>query len=261
MAFDFLGTIPSFEDFEELEEFVTKEAEHLDSRIESLVAERKRHLELLDKFLQADLQLRSDYKKSTRPDRLWLNKARTRPVEEVRTVDTVNATDVGVLKKAFQDPIKAKRERNEYKVRRLRDLAGQLQDEIDFLTETKDNYTDYLNKIRARFDLDSFPENQRNKSQDQAEIQEGMTAVTVDKGIVKEGSVTYYLITSINPALKSIAFDGQNPPVKPGDVITLSNGKNNGDFTVMTIRTDRSVTVQESLVLENDSKSRAVIKE
>jgi hypothetical protein len=34
MAFDFLGTIPSFEDFEELEEFVKIEVKHIEKRVE-----------------------------------------------------------------------------------------------------------------------------------------------------------------------------------------------------------------------------------
>jgi len=260
MAFDFLGTIPSFEAFEELEEFVQLEAEHFEKRIENLTAEKKRHLELMDKFLQADVQMRSEYKKSQRPDRLWLLKARTRPIPRVKTLDSLNAGDVDTLKKTFLDAIKSKRERNEFKIRRLRDLSDQIQNEIDFLTEMKDTYNDYLNRVRARFDLDDFPENQRNAEQDQAVIQEGMTAVPVDKGIVVENGVTYYLVTSINPQFGSIAFDGQNPPIKEGDKIILSGGKNDGEKTVVRIRTDRSVVIYEPLELESPSKTKVTIK-
>jgi hypothetical protein len=260
MAFDFLGTIPSFEHFEELEEFVLVEATYIDKRIENLVAERKRHLELLDKFLQADVKLRSDHKKSLRPDRLWLIKARTRPLPRVTTLDSLNAGDVHILKKTFLDAIKSKRERNEFKIKRLRDLADQIQNEITFLTEMKGTYLNYLNKIRVRFDLDAFPENQRNKEQDQAEIQEGMTATPVDKGILVENGKTYYLITGINPQLGTISFDGQNPPLKEGDVIILSGGSNDGSKTVMRVRSDRSVVIKEPLVLETNSKSKAEIK-
>ena len=261
MAFDFLGTIPSFEHFEELEEFVNIEASHLDSRIATLASERKKHLELLDKFLQADLHLRSEYKKSYRPDRLWLLKPRTMMSSPLNTNDVINAVDVDTLKKTFLDAIKSKRERNEFKVRRLRDLSDQIQNEIAFLTDMKDSYSDYLSKIRARFDLDDFPENQRNKNQDQAEVQEGLTAVPVDKGIITEKGEKYYLITGFNPQFGSISFDGQNPPVREGDVITISGGKNNGDKTVMGIRSDRSISVFEELVEETNSKSRAKIKE
>jgi len=122
MAFDFLGTIPSFESFEEFEEFILIESENIDSRIDHLDLERKRHLELLNKFMEADLKLRSEYKKSYRPDRLWLKRPRTIPVRRVETIDSANALDVDLLKKTFLDTIKYKRERNEFKIRRIRDL-------------------------------------------------------------------------------------------------------------------------------------------
>jgi len=259
MAFDFLGTIPSFEHFEELEEFVQIESENIESRIEHLTSERKRHLELLDKFMQADLQLRSEYKLSYRPDRLWLTKPRSRPVARVETIDAANAVDVDILKKTFLGTIKYKRERNEFKIRRIRDLANQLSDEIDFLENMKETYSEHLDKIRARFDLDSFPENQRNKEQDQAEIQKDMTAVPVDKGIIEENGQKYYLVTTINPMFGTISFDGQNPPIKEGDRITLSNGSNNGTKTVLRIRSDRSIVVVETLVEESNSKTKVVI--
>ena len=259
MAFDFLGTIPSFEHFEELEEFIQIEAINLENRINHLVEENKRYIELLDKFLQADTQLRAEYKKSYRPDRLWLLRPRTRPTKRVNTIDALNAIDVDTLKKTFLDTIKSKRENNEFKIKRLRDLSDQIQKEIEFLTEMKDTYESYLNRVRVRFDLDDFPENQRNKEQDQAEIQENMTAVPVDKGIITENGVKYYLITSINPQFGTISFDGQTPPIKEGDVIVLSGGKNNGNKTIMSIRSSRSVVVHESLVEETNSKSRANI--
>lgn len=260
MAFDFLGTIPSFEAFEEFEEFVQLEAKKLDKRIDHLIAERKRHLELLDKFLQADVGLRSEYKKSLRPDRLWLANPRTRTTPGVQTLDAVNAVDVGTLKDAFKDTIKVKRENNEFKIKRLRDLAEQMADEVKSLTEIKETYLDNLNKIRARFDLTDFPENQRNKEQDQAEVQSGLTAVPVDQGIVTENGKTFYLAVGMSSQFKTIYFDGQNPPVKEGDVLILTGGKNNGTKTVMSIKTDRSVVVYEDLVDENNSNTKIEIK-
>jgi len=259
MAFDFLGTIPSFEHFEELEEFVLIEAEKIEYRIEHFTIERKRHLEILDKVMKADLQLRSEYKKSYRPDRLWLTKPRARPVPRVRTLDSANAEDVAILKKAFLDTIKFKRERNEYKIRRLRDLVDQINDEIKSLKKIQESYNTHLNKIKVRFDLDSFPENQRNKEQDQAEIQPGMTAVPVDKGIIEENGTKYFLVTSINPMFGTIAFDGQNPPIKEGDKILLSNGLNNGIKTVFRIWSDKAVVVNEHLIEENNSKTKVEI--
>lgn len=260
MAYDFLGTIPSLEAFEELEEFITIESKNLEKRITHLIAERKRHLEVLDKILQADINLRSEYKKSVRPDRLWITKSRTRPVERVVTNDTVNAVGVANLKESFIDTIKVKRENNEYKIKRLRDLEEQIYKEVKKLTDMKENYQTYLSKIKARFSLKDFPENQVSKSQDQVEIDKNMTAIPVDKGIVVENGKTYYLVTSINSQFKKISFDGQNPPIREGDVITLSGGNNNGVKTVMSIDTDRTVIVYEDLSDESNSKTRVEIK-
>jgi len=189
MAFNFLGTIPSFEEFEEFEEFIQKEAENIDSRIESLTAEKQRHLELVDKYLAADAQLRADYKKSLRPDRLWLVEPRPVQVKINVTLDAANASDVAALKSSFIGAIKQKRERNEFRVKRLRDLAYQIDEEIAALLLTQENYEDYLSKIRARFDIDDFTSNQRNKAQDPAELIEGLTETPVDKGIVKKMEV------------------------------------------------------------------------
>lgn len=260
MAFDFLGTIPSFEAFEEFEEFVQLEAKKIDKRIDNLVAERKRHLELLDKFLQADVGLRSEYKKSLRPDRLWLENPRTRTTPGVVTMDAVNAIDVGNLKDAFKDTIKVKRENNEFKIKRLRDLAEQINNEVKSLTEMKDTYQDTLNKVRARFDLSDFPENQRNKEQDQAEVQSGLTAVPVDQGMVTENGKTYYIAIGMSSQFKTIYFDGQNPPVKEGDILILTGGKNKGNKTVMNIKTDRAIVVYEDLIDESNSNTKIEIK-
>jgi len=259
MAFDFLGSIPSFEHFEEFEEFIKIEAANLDSRIATLTAEIKRHSSLADKYLAADSQLRAEYTKSMRPDRLWLQSPRPMQVRPVLAFDAANAVDVEILKKNFLGAIKQKRERNEYRVKRLRDLEFQIQQEINSLTSIKEEYQKYLDIIRARFDIDDFKSNQRTKPQDPAEILPGLTENPVDQGILVENGVTYYLVTAINAEFNSISFDGQAPPIKPGVKIVLSNGKNNGTKTVMNIKNNRTVVVFESVVTENNSKTKVTI--
>ena len=256
MAFNFLGTIPSFEDFEEFEEFIQKEVDNLDGRIAHLVVERTRHDELVDRYLAADSKLRSAYTKSKRPDRLWLDKPRPTPLPTRYQPDASNAVDVEILKKNFLSPIKQKRERNEFKVKRLRDLDYQIVEEISELTEIKESYKDYLDKIRSRFDLDDFKSNQRNKQQDSAELIPGITKLPVDQGIEVEGSVEYYLVLSINAEFRTISFDGQTPPLKEGDKIMLTNGKNNGEKTVISLKDSRTVRVAEELTTENNSKTK-----
>jgi len=261
MAFNFLGTIPSLEEFEEFEEFVQKEAVNIDQKIATLTADKQRQLELVDKYLAADSKLRADYKKSLRPDRLWLKKPRPRQVAQSDILDAANALDVEILKKSFLGAIKQKRERNEFRVKRLRDLAYQIEQEIILLTTMKDEYQNYLDKIRSRFDIDDFESNQRNKAQDPAEITPGITENPVDKGIVEVNGTKYYLVTSINVEFNSISFDGQTPPIKEGDKITLSGGKNDGTKTVISIKNSRTVVVSESVVAESHSKTRVTIPE
>lgn len=261
MAFNFLGTIPSFEEFEEFEEFIQKEAVNIDSRIVSLSAEKQRHLELVDKYLAADSRLRADYKKAGRPDRLWLKEPRPLQVKINVTLDAANASDVASLKNNFIGAIKQKRERNEFRVKRLRDLAYQIDEEINELESIKENYEDYLSKVRARFDIDDFDSNQRNKAQDPAELIDGLTETPVDQGIVVANGVTSYLVLSINAVYNTITFDGQLPPLKEGDQITLANGLNNGVKTVLSIRNSRTVKVSEDVVSESNSKSTAVLVE
>jgi len=206
------------------------------------------------------MRLRSEYKLSVRPDRLWLLRPRTRVNNNFKDMDTVNGADVDILKRTFLDTIKSKREKNEFKIKRIRDLAEQIENEVIFLSDMKDNYSDRLNTIRGRFDLDDYPENQKNKPQDQAEVS-NITKVPIDKGILVENGETFYLIKSFNPRYGSIYFDGMNPPVKTGDVIIISNGKNNGEKTVSTIRNQSSITVLEPLVEEINSKSKAKISD
>jgi len=259
MAFDFLGTIPSFERFEEFEEFIQKEAEHIDARVKNLTVERLRHLELVDKYLTADSRLRSDYPKSLRPDRKWLEYPRPMQIEQKSNPDAANAVDVEILKKTFLGAIKQKREKNEYRVKRLLDLSYQLQEEINQLENMKDRYQDYLNKIRARFDIEDFEGNQRNEAQDSAELVEGITRTPVDKGIIEEDGTKYYLVTSINAEFNTISFDEQAPPVKEGSKIILSEGKNNGTKTVLSIKNSRTLVIYESLVAESNSKTKVAI--
>jgi len=261
MAFNFLGTIPSFEEFEEFEEFIQKEAENIDSRIENLTAEKQRHLELVDKYLAADSRLRAEYKMAGKPDRLWLKEPRPVQVKLNVTLDAANASDVAALKQNFIGAIKQKRERNEFRVKRLRDLAYQIDEEITALEKIKENYEDYLSKIRARFDIDDFTSNQRNKAQDPAELIDGLTETPVDKGIVEINDITYYLVLSINAEYNTITFDGQLPPLQEGDQITLANGLNDGTKTVLSIRNSRTIKVSESVVTETNSKSTAVLVE
>ena len=136
MAFNFLGRIRSIEQWEEFEEFLLREITVIPQRIVTLNSEIKRLGKLLNSFKAADLQLRSGYSKSDTPDANWIVKPRPREEIDVPVIDTLNAYDVGTLKDPIIDAIKFKRERNEWKIKRIRDLIEQYQNEITLLNTT-----------------------------------------------------------------------------------------------------------------------------
>ena len=251
MAFNFLGKIASIEEFEEFEEFVTIEADNLTTRIEHLQKEKSRYYEVLDRFKIADLKLRADYTKSDQPDANWIQAPR--PVIQGNTTknDALNAVDVDSLKRMFIDVIKFKRERNEFKVKRIRDLIEQFDNEISFLSEQKDNYLDILSKIRSRFDLKDFSEIQKTDFLDPADVQTGIKVIEKDAGREVAGTTITYYILNISSNKKTLSFENIAPPVKTGDKLVLSNGKNNGIKTVTNIINSRTIEVFEDLIDEN----------
>jgi len=260
MAFNFLGTIESIEDFEEFEEFVLKEQGNISKRIRHLTADISRNNELLDKFKIADLALRGDYKKSDQADANWTNKPRSRENLRLLNLDGLNGIDVDNLKKTFLDTIKFKRERNEFKIKRIRDLKEQLENEISFLELRKEDYQDNLDRIRGRFDIPDFVEVQKVKDFDSADVEIDIRAIPKDAGKEVVDGVTYYVILNIDSAKKSISFEYTAPPVARGDRLRLSGGLNNKVFNVMDYANSSTLIVNESLVDESPSRSRAVIE-
>jgi len=255
MAFNFLGTIESLSDFEEFQEFVETEAINIDNKIDHLVAEVQRYQELLDKFLVADLTLRNSYNKSDLPDKNWLSSPRQNPKIKITVPDALNGMDVDSLKKMFLDNIKSKREKNEFKIKKVRDLIEQINNEITFLTDQKDLYNETLSRISSRFEMDGFKEIEKYASEDNENIKN----IKGDFGKATINGVEKYMITAINVVDNSITFERSAPPVKKGDTIIVSNGKNDGVKTVVGHKSYKTVIVSEPLVQESPSQSLAVI--
>lgn len=254
MAFNFLGTINSREEFEEFEEFVSKEFINIDKRIEHLEVEKQRFLELLDKFLIADLSLRSPYSKADLPDKDWITKPRQSNPRLYNIPDGLNGEDVNLLKKMFLDSIKAKREKNEFRVKKIRDLIEQIKDEINFLTEEKENYQDAIDRIKSRFNLPQFAEVQEVGKEDADDVK----LMRSDFGVKDTATTKEYMVTAINVVNNSIVFERSVPPVKKGDTFTLTNGKNNGVKTVVGFLSVKAVVVAEPLTQETPSQSLVV---
>jgi hypothetical protein len=259
MAFDFLGTIRSIEEFEELVEFINIEVENIDKRIEHMEQEKNRLNELLDKYKSADLELRAIYPSSKQADENYLKKPRPVDIFKVRSIDAVNAIDVEDLKKMFIDTIKYRREKNEFKIKKIRYVVERMDKEISFLNNMKENYQDYISRINSRFDSDDFPELQRVPDVDSADVTPGIKAYTPNQGTETLNGDKLYLVLSISSARRTISFDTQAPPVKAGDKITLLNGLNNGEKTVARIVDRLTVEVLDSLKDESDSQSKAKI--
>jgi len=260
MAFNFLGTIDSINDFNAFVEFVTVEINRNSQRISHLNQEIQRYNFLLDRFKVADLKLRSEYKLSDQADSDWITQARTIEPIKIKQIDGVNAVDVDTLKRTVLDSIKYKREKNEFKILRIRDLIEQMQNEIAFLQARQKDYNDYVVKIRGRFQLPDYTELQKIAPVDQADVVPGIRAIPLNAGRQIINGITYYQITNINSSFKTITFDYAAPPVKQGDILTLSSGKNNGNKTVFDYKDSRTLIVQESLIAENPSVSLAVVK-
>lgn len=254
MAFNFLGTINSFEEFQEFEEFVSKEFVNIDKRISHLDVEKQRFLELLDKFVVADLNLRSPYSLADIPDKDWISKPRQSTPVLNNAPDALNGEDVNLLKKMFLDSIKSKREKNEFRVKKIRDLIGQIESEIDFLTEEKENYQGALDRISSRFKLDQFTEVQDSQREDD----EGVKRVRKDYGVRETETTKEYMVTAINAVNNSIVFERSAPSVKKGSTLTLKNGKNDGVKTVVGYLSGNTVIVAEALTQETPSQSLAV---
>ena len=256
MSFDFLGKIRSLEQFEEFEEFVTIEITRVDARISHIQREKTRFHEILDKFKVADLKLRADYSKTDQPDADWIINPRPITNQENKIVwDSINAKDMSSLKKTFIDPIKYRRERNEFKIKRIRDLLEQFSNEVNYLTKLKEDYLNILNKIKNRFDLKDFKEMQITAPSDPADVTKGIRAIDKNAGrdVSNKGIVSYYILSISN---NRIIFENVLPPLVAGSKLVLSGGKNDGIKTVTNIINSRTVEVFEDLITECPSTTK-----
>jgi hypothetical protein len=256
MAFDFLGTIESIEQFEEFEEFVNIEARTIEKKIDTLVAQKLRYSELLDKFKQADQIQRQGYSLAERSDINYIKNPRNQELPTRRIIDGFSSIAVDDLKKFTLEQIKSKRERNEYKIKKIRDLVEQTQNEVNFLTTQLDKYEDNLNSIRARFDLADYPETQKVAPIDEKDVDPNIPVTPRDSGREVVNGTTLYLVLSVKANNRTITFDTAAPSVQPNQQITLINGQNNGVKTVFKVINERTIQVFEDLMDESPSPSK-----
>jgi hypothetical protein len=259
MAFNFLGTIESLEQFAEFEDFVNIEVLTISKRIDHLSSEIANLDELLGKFKIADTRLRTEFKKSEIPDLDWIVLARSREVVKLGALDGDTAVDVDSLKLGFLDAIKHKRERNEFKIKRIRDLQEQMSDEIKMLQTRQDDWKDIISKIKSKFQIKDYTEIQTIADVDEIDYNPALRAVPIGGGTEVVNGITYYLVQNINAATNAITFYVASPSVKIGDTLTLTNGKNDGVKTVTGNQGGRTLIVLETLVDESPATSKVTI--
>lgn len=259
MAFDFLGNIESEDQFNEFVEFINIEILNIDRKIENMLEERNRFSELLTQFKYSDIKLRSIYPKSTNVDDNYLIKPRPIGKRLGNPIDGSTAVLIDDLKKMFFENIKYRRERNEFKIKKIRFLMEKIDKDINYLENMKLNYLSHIDKIKSRFRDTSYQEVQTVAEIDSADVTPGVKLYPAGSGTQVINGVTYYLALNINQERHTISFDTKAPPVKIGDKITLINGKNNGIKTVATIVNDRTIQIIEDLINESPSATKVKI--
>ena len=269
MAFNFLGSIEDLDDLEEFEEFINIEILKVGERRKHLEQEKKRLNILLGKFKLADLKMRSPYKKSQPADADWLDNARPSEKTFIKKNDALTALDVDLLKKGLLDTIKYKREKNEFKIKRILDLIEQITDESAMLEERQNDYQDIMKRIRGRFEFPDFNELEKTSPVDSADVIPGIRATPKDAGLKIVETLNpvtatiekkvYYQVICMDSKSKIITFANSAPPLFPGDKIIFSNGKNNGEKTFWGNAGTLGILIDEDFVDEIPSQSLVYI--
>jgi hypothetical protein len=259
MAFNFAGYIRSQDDWDEFEEFFRQEIELADQKINHLKAEITRFSDLLDGFKHADLYLRTGYSLSEAPDLSWLATPKQETTPPTNTLETVTAIDVGILKKPVLDAIKAKRERNEWKIKRIRDLMEQYQNEIDNINSVVEIYEDVINRVTSRFTNTDFPEVQQVDKQNETE-QDPSKLAEQNPGVIVVKGISYYTVYNISSESQIILFEGTAPPVAIGGTINIIGGQNAGTKTVKEVISYRELKTVETLITETPKDTVVTVK-
>lgn len=144
MAFDFLGTL-SLEQLRDLRAFLQEEIQDIDEQINTLRVELDNTKTTRIEFIEADSRFGGDVMASIYETEL--PKIRRVPKQD----DTNSAILVQKAKKPFISNIKYKRERIEFKVKKLTDLIEQIREMIDRKAIAKDQTIELLNEVEKLF--------------------------------------------------------------------------------------------------------------
>jgi hypothetical protein len=144
MAFDFLGTlsVPQLQDFRS---FLEAQLVDIDEEINYLYVELNNLQQTLASFSQADAFFGGNASSVLYPTQLHLLKKRT------KQDDSASADLMEKVKKPFISTIKYKRERLEFKMKKLLDAVEQAKEQIDRKSIAKSQTGALLNQIETMF--------------------------------------------------------------------------------------------------------------
>jgi hypothetical protein len=127
------------------------------------------------------------------------------------------------------------------------------------LQSTLQNYEDLLSKVKTRFNLPDFLENQRVAEPDPKDTDDTIPVTPRNSGRETINGTTAYLVLSIRGYNKTITFDTAAPTVRPYQQMNLFNGTNNGTYTVSRIISSTTIEVFEDLLDESPSPTKVIL--
>lgn len=172
MAFNFLGTL-SIEQLNELEAFLTTEIVDIDEQINALRTEVDNLKLTRAEMITADGNNGGTTNK-------WINDTLLQEIQRIaRPNDANSASIIQKIKKPFLGNIKYKRERLEFKIKKLTDAIDQGNEMIDRKAIAKDQTTQLIASVRALF----TEENANHLFQTTRELKQYYTAIPKEQTI------------------------------------------------------------------------------
>lgn len=148
MAFDYLGTL-SLEQLRDLRSFLDEELETIDQEINTLRVELDNSKRMMEELTTADGNFGGNTIGS-------LSQKTLADVIRIPEQDDTNAAVImEKIKKPFITHIKFKRERLEYKIKKLTDSIEQIEEMVDRKATAQTQTRQLLNQLEAMFNEDN----------------------------------------------------------------------------------------------------------
>ncbi|MDD5649708.1 MAG: hypothetical protein PHF86_04710 [Candidatus Nanoarchaeia archaeon] len=144
MAFNFLGTLSTTQ-LQELRSFLEEQLVDLDDEINFLYVEMNNLKQTLASFNQADLHFGGEAFRT-----LYENEMHD-VVRTPKQDDSISSSLMYKIKKPFISTIKYKREKNEYKMKKLLDAIEQTKENIDRKAIAKSQTSSLMNELESMF--------------------------------------------------------------------------------------------------------------